>query len=562
MKTSLTNQNSITMKENTDCHAFSHFPSLKSPLFILLFLFMMIIRAHGQNSIPMNNLSSGRHSYDTDINTSIRLDKIFTDNMVLQRDVEIPVWGTAAPNAEIIVTFSNQTMKTIASESGKWKIIIRKMPAGGPFEMIVRSDMDLLRIDNILVGDVWLCAGQSNMEFMLKNDVQYEKISHWLPHKLRLYTVDDYRNKNLSSGKWVEPDSMKAADFSAVGFYFGDCLAENLDTPIGLLDAAKGGTKIETWISEQAFLDSKLDFVIDEYQKYNDIVKRFGLSTFDTTIVKWDQIHLDYYRANRAFKQGLSANKPSQPDVPRPRSYAVFFNKLYFEKIFEFPIKGIIWYQGEANSHSVQDGGNYEELLSLAIDDWRHSWQNENLPVILVQLPNYENKSMEGWVHTRKSQWAVASDKKNVDIIITTDITYKEKTNIHPPIKKDVGKRLAMSALKNVYETHVDFEFPTIDYNKSYVVGDTCYLLYEPKFPLTVKGDTLLGFEIAGQDSVFYEAEAKLLKDIVIVHSDEIINPLYVRYNWKQWTDGNLLNIQGLPAAPFFLKINGRHNDE
>ena len=106
------------MKENTDCHAFSHFPSLKSPLFILLFLFMMIIRAHGQNSIPMNNLSSGRHSYDTDINTSIRLDKIFTDNMVLQRDVEIPVWGTAAPNAEIIVTFSNQTMKTIASESG------------------------------------------------------------------------------------------------------------------------------------------------------------------------------------------------------------------------------------------------------------------------------------------------------------------------------------------------------------------------------------------------------------------------------------------------------------
>lgn len=436
----------------------------------------------------------------------LRLPDIFSDNMVIQQIEKIPFYGFAEPGQKIkiIASWNGDTLKAVTSFDAKWSVELQTPKAGGPYEITVIGDKTIT-IHNILIGEVWLCSGQSNMEFNADwgyNNHQ-EEVKNANHPEIRFFHIQkisaSYPQQEVR-GKWevCTPESMHS--FSGVGYFFGRTIQENLHQPIGLIESCWGATPVETWTPVEIYKNSKL----------------LAASAALLPAGKWGPV------------------KP-----------ALAFNAM-IAPITDFSIAGAIWYQGEANTKNPL---TYKEAFSNMIQSWRDLWKKQ-FPFYFVQISpfNYRNPHVGALV--REAQLKTYRQVPNTGMVVVTDIT-GDTNNIHPKNKQDVGKRLAAWALaKTYFKEDINYSGPL--YRSMEIKGNKIIIHFDfAKEGLMKKGDELTYFTIAGDDQKFVPAIAKITDSTVVVHSPKVKRPVAVRMGFTNTAIPNLFNKAGLPASPF-----------
>jgi len=466
------------------------------------------------------------------------LQPLFADNMVLQRDLPAPVGGTAPAGGKVTVSFAGKQKETTAGTDGKWSLKLDPLSASStPRVMTVSAGSgEVVKIENIVVGDVWVCSGQSNMRRNLTEakDPWKEIAAANFPN-IRLFDVPLKTSEGPSTeltGQWQPCSPETIAQFSAVGYFFGRALQQKLNVPIGLIYSCKGGTRAEGWTPAKALAsDPQYAAMI---QKSAD-----GRKTHEA-----DQAENEKNLREREF------SAPSR-----------LYNGMIYP-LTAFAIKGVIWYQGEANT---RQSPRYQALLTKLIDAWRQAWGQGDFPFLIVQLANFEDKRPNrNWAELREAQYLTAKNVPNSGLAVAVDIG--EAGAIHPLNKQDVGARLALVARKIAYgEKDLVASGPV--YDSSRVEDGRIKINFSSVGGgLEARGGELKAFTIAGGDAPtpgkaladenFVPAQARIEGNSVVVWSDQVGNPVAVRYAWANNPEGcNLYNKEGLPAVPFRTDI-------
>ncbi|MFA6546094.1 MAG: sialate O-acetylesterase [Limisphaerales bacterium] len=475
----------------------------------------------------------------------VKLPAIFGDHMVLQREASVPVWGTAAPGEEVTVTIAGQTATTKAGADGKWSVKFAMLAGPGPHTLTVKAG-NTLTFSDVLVGEVWLGSGQSNMAMTVSGvkDSEQELAAAKLP-QIRMFTEGSAASTTAQTegkGQWVvcAPDTV--GRFSATAFFFGREIHKALNVPVGLINSSVGGTPIESWIAPEAQLASpELKRFFEQTRQQEgkiDAVK--ARAKFEQDHAKWKE----------AAKKARADGKPV-PRAPRdPVAQAerkgniggLFNGKI--SPLIPYAIRGAIWYQGEANS-SAEKAPFYHAQLSLLVSDWRARWGHD-FPFAWVQLPNFGGPGRD-WPLVREGMLKTLK-LKNTGMAITIDIG--EEKNIHPKNKQEVGRRLGAWALGTVYGRKVVTSGPLPAGHQ--VRGNEVVLSFtHADGGLVARDGELKGFVIAGEDKQWKRAQARIEGDKVIVSNAELKQPVAVRYAWENFPTCNLFNGAGLPASPF-----------
>jgi len=487
------------------------------------------------------------------LQAAVALASPFTDHAVLQRGQPIPVWGTADAGEKVTVSFDGQTKMVAAGADGKWLIKLDSHTAGGPYDLTV-AGTNTIKLSDILVGEVWVCSGQSNMEWTLSKarDAEKEIAAANFP-KLRHFRVDKKTSDtplSTCTGSWTVCTPQNAGGYTAVGYFFGRKLVQELDVPIGLLHTSWGGTPAEAWTSKPA-LTSAATFsgVFTAWDKRMENHPA-EMEKYKVTLAKWE---IDAAAAKAAGKPEL--RKPRAPDGQNsPNKPASLYNGM-LNPLVPYGIKGAIWYQGESNAGRAKE---YRELMALMIGDWRQSFGQGDFSFYVVQLANYMKRSDQptdtAWAALRESQYLITTTVKNTGMSVTIDIG--EGTDIHPKNKQDVGLRLALNALAKDYGKAIEYSGPI--YKAMSVDGANAVLSFDHLGGgLTITGDLaatdkkLTGFAIAGEDKKFVWADAKIVGDTVVVSAASVTKPIAVHYAWGDNPECSLGNKAGLPAVPF-----------
>jgi len=434
---------------------------------------------------------------------NVSLPEIFSDNMVLQQKSDVIFWGWGKPGETIVIRADWMDRDTTikAGVQGTWKTIIRTPGAGGPFNVHIKGYNEVI-LKNVLIGEVWLCSGQSNMEMSAQSGIDNgeEEIKNANWPEIRLFTVNTSTSKfpqDHLSGKWsvCTPDEMKP--FSAIGYFFARKLFKELGIPIGIINSSWGGTPAESWMPEDA--TQKNDFLREAASKLKP--------------VPWG---------------------PVEP----ARIYNAMINPVIL-----FHIAGVLWYQGEANTINAYA---YKEMLSTLIKSWRDKW-GYDFPFYFAQIAPYKYGNPFEGVLVREAERR-ALDVPNTGMAVLSDIC--DTLNIHPKNKQEAALRLANIALNRYYKKSVIddsgplFKGIAIDKNKAVIS-------FDHNEGLHATGDKLTYFEIAGEDKIFYPAEAKIKDGQVIVQSKKVKTPVAVRFAWKNTAVPNLFNGVNLPASCF-----------
>lgn len=471
---------------------------------------------------------------------------LFTDHMVLQRDQAVTVWGSAEPGDRITVTLAAQSKTTVADPEGGWSVKLDPLKAGGePLTLTAKSagrDQQAT-VSDVLVGDVWLCSGQSNMHFQMKSTANAEtEIAAMDYPAVRFFTVgQNFGQQPLDdvTGRWKPVTPATAADCSAVACYFGTALKQKLGVPIGLVVSSVGGTRIESWMRRETLAATGESKALIE--KWKDVspeeFARIG-ATYAEFQRQRDQVHPIAVREAKA--QGKPV--PPPPVAPRQRCHdapSALHNGM-IEPLEPFAFRGAIWYQGESNSGQP---ASYRKLLPAMIADWRKVWRSD-LPFYFVQLAPHRNTHPA----FREAQQLISQNTPHTAIAVATDVG--DAANIHPTRKRPVGERLALAARALAYGEKVEYSGPV--FKNSQPDGNRLILSFTHLGGgLVAKGGQLKGFTIAGKDGKFVPAQATIQGDTIVVSADAIASPAAVRYNWAMNTEGNLFNREGLPAPPF-----------
>jgi sialate O-acetylesterase len=472
---------------------------------------------------------------------------LFTDNAVLQRGTELPVWGKSKPGKTITVRFAGQSVSAPAAGDGKWAVTLDPLQAEKTgMDFIVESELGQIVLTNVVVGEVWLCSGQSNMEWPLKHDPQAEKrIAESDVPLIRQFKV---KNSSLeepsdeANGAWIPCSPETARDFTAVGYYFARDLQPKLDVPIGLINSSWGATSIEAWMSSGA---------LDPFPQVAEGWNR-TLAVLPQKEIEYQHELVEYKRkAAEAKASGTEFNwrkYPKPPAGPGTREAPSGPYNGMIAPLIPYSIAGILWYQGESNCGS---SGTYAELFPAHIQDLRRRWNNENMPFYFVQLPNYEwtyDRSGVKWATFRDAQMEALALPKVGAAIIIDGPTPEEG---HPPDKGSVGARLARLAEVLHYGIAEGDAAGPLCRSAVFKNGIVELAFDQASSGLKVKGDSLTGFELAGADGTFVEAQARIEGDHVLVSANGIIVPAEVRYAWRNNPEVSLYNGAGLPASPF-----------
>jgi len=500
-------------------------------------------------------------SAPSQVRTELEVSGVFRDHMVLQRDLRIPIWGWATPGEKVTVQIKALTRSGIIDKSGRWEIYMPPLPVSSKgLTITITTESQTCKITDVLIGDVWLCAGQSNMQFALKGaENGKEAIESSDDSGLRLFTAEGRMawlpDQNLF-GEWeiAGPSSTKL--FSAVGYYFGRRLRQELDVPIGLIDLAAGGTVVEAWIGRKEIEqseDTKITAVLDTIEALEHNYPGYTSQGFAQN---WDRTYRKYFQSMGQFRKDKLEEKPNIPQFPDPRKIATFWYHGTVYPLKPFGIKGVIWYQGESNAHSLKQAMVYENLFSYLIQSWRSAWGQGNFPFLFVQLPPFENHDEKAWIQLRESQFRTAEIVSNTAMVVTTDIYGDNPGNIHPKQKGIIGDRLARAALGMVYGKQIEFLCPKIRTGSVQINGNTLSIGFSHLGGgLFSHGDSVRGFEIAGIDNKYVPANCKINGNRVEIWQKGVTQIQKVRYNWKAWPDGNLFNREGLPLAPFEYEL-------
>ena len=476
----------------------------------------------------------------------VTLPSIIADNMVLQQKTSAPLWGFASPNEKITLTASWQrhSQSTTADNQGNWKINIKTPKASGPHTITIKAD-NTITLNNVMTGEVWLCSGQSNMQWTMTktNNAQQEIDAAKYPN-IRLFHVERESSKTPKTnctGSWNQctPESVK--NFSAVAYFFGRHLHKELDTPIGLVHSSWGGTPAEAW-TRRDFIENEEDLrhMLKRMKRINNEFPQ-AKKQYDIALNKWQQ------QATEAKKQNKKA--PRKPTLPLGPDYHKHPSHLYnamIAPLVPYAIQGAIWYQGESNRNEPY---TYRKLFPTMIKSWRADFNCGNFPFYYVQIApyNYNEKDPVG-AEIREAQFMTLS-LPNTGMAVTMDIGNPK--DIHPKNKQDVGKRLALWALAKNYD-RADLAFSGPIY-KSYKIQSSKIRLYfdHTNGGLVAKDGQLTDFTIAGQDRIFTPASATIDGNTILVASDKVSNPIAVRFAWTNAAQPNLFNGADLPASSF-----------
>jgi len=457
--------------------------------------------------------------------------------MVLQRGQENRLWGRGEPGEKVTASIGQYSVTIETQPDGTWFTTLPKMEAGGPYVLTVKGN-NQITFDDILIGEVWVCSGQSNMQWSVKqsNDADIEKLSANYP-KIRMINFPQVGSQEpvwSHDRKWMVCSPETVGDFSAVGYFFGRQLFETIDVPIGLVNNAWGGSAAEAWVDRRD-LEADPDFV--------KMIKEW-----DAIVAKHDELtSLQESQLDDEKKSQVATLKNQIRGNHRPGN---IYNGV-LKSHLGYGIRGVIWYQGESNAGRAYQ---YRKLFPFMIQKWREAWGQGDFPFYYVQLADYMDESDKptesGWAELRESQTMTMSLLPHTGQAVTIDIG--EGKDIHPKNKADVGKRLARWALANDYGIEVAFRSP--QYESMEMVDDKLAL----KFLYAANGwrpfDTKepQGFQIAGEDRNFVWAKAEIQKDnSILVSSPEITKPVAVRYAWSNNPKCNLYGSNGLPLTPF-----------
>ena len=479
----------------------------------------------------------------------LRLPAIVSDHMLLQRDIAPSVWGWAEPGSTVSISLGPQQKSTVAWADGRWQAWLDPMPAGGPFELVIRGDRDVT-IHDVLVGDVWVGSGQSNMEWPVNKTVNAdaEMAGANFP-QMRIFTVpkkvaDTPLDDVDAHWELVTPESV--GPFSAVAYYFGRELHTRLKVPVGLIHSSWGGTPAEAWTSQRTLGSSiALQPILLNWQK---------------ALLDWPQASADYSRklaewepkAAEATAQGLP--EPPRPQPPQGPGHSWTPAGLYngmIAPIVRYTIRGATWYQGESNAQAYRSY-EYRDLFAAMIADWRVAWNQGSFPFLFVQLanwlPHYADPVESHWAELREAQWLTLRTVPMTGMAVTIDIGDTE--DIHPRNKQDVGRRLALEARRVAYGESLVSSGPL--YRGMRIEGNRIRIAFDSVGGgLVAKTDPLAEFAVAGRDGAFVRAEARIDGPTVVVSSAAVPNPIAVRYAWQDNPQVSLYNREGLPASPF-----------
>ena len=480
----------------------------------------------------------------------VRLPDILADSMVLQQNQKVPIWGWAEAGETVVVKFQKQKLTVVADGSGKWRVDLKPLKLTYEPQTLTVAGKNTIELKDILVGEVWLVAGQSNMQRLLRETANGDEVQKQANHpNIRLFNASRdvaFKKKPGKLGFWQPTTPESVAEFSAAGYYFGVEMENALKVPIGLINSSYGGSQAEAW-TPVAYLNANPDLkaTVERTKIWDEERPRVKVE-YAEAIKKWRE---------DSDKQKASGAKPSpSPGVPDAlRDYRVA-SSIYdgmIEPLVPFAIKGAIWYQGESNEARAEQ---YNILLPVMIKAWRDRWGEGTFPFGIIQLPNYRKPQDqpvdEAWSFVREAQRRTAFNTPNTGLIVTIDIG--EANDIHPKNKLDVGKRMAVWALKDVYGRKLS-DSPKL--RKYEIKGSKIILTFDDVGTgLKLKdGDKLDEFAIAGADKKFVWADAKIVgKNNIEVSSPDVKNPLAVRYAFNNNPKHpNLTNDSNLPAAPF-----------
>ncbi len=485
------------------------------------------------------------------VRANISLPDVISDGMVLQQRQRVPIWGKADAGEVVTVRFAGQSKKTTAATNGTWLVRLDLMPANANPATMIISGRNTLELKNILVGEVWLVAGQSNMQRLLSETANGEAAIAAANHPLiRLFNVSrqvGFKHAPPPLGTWQACSPQTVKEFSAAGYYFGVELEKELQVPIALINSSYGGSQAEAWTPVDYLLASDDLRPTVERTKIWDEERPRVRAEYDETLKKW-RAEADKARAAGARPQP----SPAVPDALREYRIASSIYDGMIAPLIPFFIRGAIWYQGESNEARAQQ---YGVLLPTMIKAWRERWGEGDFPFGIVQLPNYRDPKTEpadeAWSHVREAQRRTTLNTPNTGLIVTIDIG--EAHDIHPKNKLEVGKRVARWALADVYQRKLTRSGPML--REAKIASQKIILTFtDVGQGLRIRdGDKLEEFAIAGADHKWHWAEAKIVgKDRVEVWLDSVPQPLAVRYSFNDNPKHpNLTNETGLPAAPF-----------
>lgn len=461
----------------------------------------------------------------------VELSPLFRDHMVLQQGGKVPVWGRAAPGEKVTVHVLKDKAETVADDAGRWRVALGPLQAGGPVEMVVVAS-NVIRITDVLIGEVWLCSGQSNMDWPVKRSRSAdEEIAQADQPMIRLFGVDravarEPQENPIGTWSVCTPGSVKG--FSAVAYFFARELRKKEKVPIGLIQASVGATPAEAWIGCSALeRDADLKRIVTDWNASRSLkVKMSGQSV----------------------PAGSQPSQPAvDPDGPRKMPCGLFNGMIH--PLIPYRIAGVIWYQGESNAWQAD---LYKKLFPALICDWRERWGQGDFPFLFVQLPNFGkrvNVPSDGqWARLREAQ-AAALELPRTGMVVTIDIG--EADDIHPKNKQEVGVRLALTAEALVYGRQVSYTGPLFRSMK--IEGDRAIVVFDCIGHVLATRDNapVKGFAIAGDDRTFHWAEGTLENNTVVLRSDQVPKPVAVRYAWADNPDCNLVGVFQLPAGPF-----------
>lgn len=478
----------------------------------------------------------------------LRLPAIFGDHMVLQQKQANPVWGWASPGETIKVAINGQSHITEADKNGYWKIMLRPIPVGGPYRMEIEGQKTKFFFDDILVGEVWICSGQSNMAWPVKNtnSAELAMLTANYPN-IRLISVPlvgTQTPQNDFAGEWTTCTGEAIKDFSAIGYFFGQRLHHALNVPIGLIDNAWGGSAAEAWVDRSVLEEEKLYADLMAWWKNTEATYNYEAETaeWQKKVTEWDAM-------NVAERQGERPRRPVNLLTGNQRPGNIYNGVL--RPTIGYGIKGVIWYQGESNAGRAYQ---YRHLFPLMIRKWREEWGQGDFPFYYVQLADFmaEQAEPEGsnWAELREAQTMTMNQLNNVGQAVIIDLG--EGRDIHPRNKQTVADRLARWALAKDYQKEIQFMGPT--YQSMKVEGNKIILTFDHVGQGLYAFDTQSpqGFAIAGADQRFVWAKATILNATQMeVWSESIDHPVAVRYAWANNPVCNMYSRDGLPMTPF-----------
>ena len=475
----------------------------------------------------------------------VTLPVLLSDGVVLQRGLPMHIWGKASPGEAVQVSFNRQSKRTVADFTGRWHIYLAPEAAGGPYEISVKGQNEIV-LHDVLVGDVWIASGQSNMEYPMEGwggtakDEAEEIPKANLPmvHLLHVpHAVADHPLDDLPATKWMACTPESVREFSAVGYFFAKEIAAREKIPVGVIETSWGGTVAEAWTSLDGLSSNASLMPVFAHRAHmmDELI--------ETELIAPHEKELKEQARAKGLPEPLFAWHPD----PRSWEPAALYNAM-LAPLTPAAIRGVIWYQGESNT-PLERAPLYETLFETMMHDWRTHWGIGEFPFLYVQIANFKSSALENWARVRDAQRKALS-VGNTAMVVTIDIGNPD--DVHPTDKRDVGLRLALGARALSYGERVEYSGPLV---REVTREDRGLRLWFEHAEGLKPGARLCGFEIAGEDGKFATATARIEGAQMVVSSPQVEVPVAVRYAWENSPECPFFNQAGLPASPFQISL-------